>query len=71
MALEFLRDLFRRCDVTAFAAFTALALVFGYLLVAGHVLFTVTSGFYFSLTILYARAHFAAKRRDMLLWKKN
>ena len=71
MALEFLRDLFRRCDVTAFAAFTALALVFGYLLVAGHVLFTVTSGFYFSLTILCARAHFAAKRRDMLLWKKN
>ena len=71
LAFQFFRDLFRRCDEIAFAAFAALGLVFGYLFIAGHVLFTVTSGFYFSLMILYSRVHFAARKQDILLWKER
>lgn len=69
LAVQFFRSLWRRCDAVGFALFTALGLVFGYLFLAGHVLFTVTSGFYFSLIILYSRVHFASRKEDVLLWK--
>ena len=53
--LLFLRDLFTRFSLTAYCCAVALALCVGYLTIAGHTLFSVTSGFYFSLVLLYAR----------------
>ena len=51
----FLRGLFRRLDLRAWCCVLSLGLAVGYLCLAGHTLFSVTSGFYFALTLLYAR----------------
>ena len=51
----FLRDLFTRSSPTAWCCAVSLGLCVGYLTIAGHTLFSVTSGFYFALILLYAR----------------
>ncbi|MBR3867245.1 MAG: O-antigen ligase family protein [Butyricicoccus sp.] len=51
----FLRDLFTRPSLTAWCCAVSLGLCVGYLAIAGHTLFSVTSGFYFALILLYAR----------------
>ncbi len=51
----FLCDLFRRFTFTGWCCAISLALCCGYLFFAGHTLFSVTSGFYFALVLLYAR----------------
>jgi len=71
LAIEFFIGFFKNFSITAWAAFLALGLCAGYLFIAGHVLFSVTSGFYFSLTIVYSRLLFAKHGEDMLLWKKK
>ena len=53
--LLFLRDLFTRFGLTAYCCAISLGLCVGYLAIAGHTLFSVTSGFYFALILLYAR----------------
>lgn len=53
--LLFLRDLFTRPTLTAWCCAVSLGLCVGYLAIAGHTLFSVTSGFYFALILLYAR----------------
>lgn len=49
------RDLFRRFDLRNLVCCTVLALCVGYLFMAGHVLFSVTGGFYFAYLIAYTR----------------
>ena len=51
----FLKGLARRFTLTGWCCTLALLLCCGYLFVAGHTLFSVTSGFYFALVLLYAR----------------
>ena len=53
--LLFLRDLFTHPSLTAWCCAVSLGLCVGYLAIAGHTLFSVTSGFYFVLILLYAR----------------
>lgn len=53
--VQLLRDVWRDPGVTGIFGMMALVLCCGYLFVAGHVLFSVTSGFYFALTLLYLR----------------
>ncbi len=48
-------DLFRSFSLRNLACCTALALCVGFLVLAGHVLFSVTSGFYFAFMIAYTR----------------
>lgn len=69
MAVEFFIGFFKNLDITACALFMALGLCAGYLFIAGHVLFSVTSGFYFALTIVYSRVYFARSGENVLLWK--
>ena len=71
LGAAFLRGLFRKFSITSFAAFIALGVTVGYLIIAGHVLFSVTSGFYLSFTLLYSRVVFADRPEDILLWKKQ
>lgn len=52
----FLKGLTRRLTLTGWCCALALLLCCGYLFIAGHTLFSVTSGFYFALILLYARA---------------
>lgn len=51
----FLKDLTRRFTLLGWCCTLALLLCFGYLFIAGHTLFSATSGFYFALILLYAR----------------
>ncbi|WP_458862474.1 O-antigen ligase family protein [Acidaminobacterium chupaoyuni] len=55
VGVAFLRRFFRSRDLFSFAVFLALGLCAGYLFIAGHILFSVTSGFYFSLLLLYGK----------------
>ena len=71
LAVEFFKIFVRRFDLTAFALLLSLGLTVGYLVIAGHVLFSVTSGFYFSFTIVYSRVWFADRPEEILLWKKQ
>lgn len=45
----------RKFSVLGLGAFVSLGLCVGYLVIAGHVLFTVTSGFYFTVILAYAK----------------
>ena len=45
----------RNFSVIGLGAFVSLGLCVGYLVIAGHVLFTVTSGFYFTVILAYAK----------------
>ena len=71
VALEFFKGLVRKPDFVSVALFTGIGLCAGYLVIAGHVLFSVTSGFYFILAIVISRIHFAEKSEDILLWKQK
>jgi hypothetical protein len=53
--ISFIVRFFHRFTVLGFGAFLSLGLCVAYLTLAGHVLFTVTSGFYFAITLAYAR----------------
>lgn len=68
LGAQFLRSLFRQFDLTAFALLLSLGLTTGYLFIAGHVLFSVTSGFYYAFVILYSRVYFA-KEEQNIFWK--
>jgi len=70
MAIRFFRGLFRAFNVRAFALFLALGMTFGYLTIAGHVLFSVTSGFYLVFVIIYSQVCFAKSPEEILLWKQ-
>jgi len=48
-------DLFRRFSLRNLACCTALGLCVGFLVLAGHVLFSVTAGFYFAFMLCYTR----------------
>ena len=61
--LALLRDLLRAVNVRSLAGLLALGLGAGYLFAAGHVLFSVTAGFFFSFVIVYARAFLCGGKR--------
>lgn len=69
VAIEFFTGFFKNFSITAIALFAALGICAGYLFIAGHVLFSVTSGFYFALVIVYSRVAFASEPGKILLWK--
>lgn len=71
MAIDFFRSFLRRPDIMTTALVASLAMCAGYLFIAGHILFSVTSGFYFVFVIVYSRAYFARDNRQVLLWKRN
>jgi hypothetical protein len=58
-AIEFIKAFLKKPDLIGFAFFMALGMTLGYLTLAGHVLFTVTSGQYFVLAIAFSRLYFA------------
>lgn len=53
--IGFLVRFVKNFHVLGLGAFLSLGLCVAYLTIAGHVLFTVTSGFYFAVTLAYAR----------------
>lgn len=57
----------RRVDAYSLACFISVGLTGAYLLAAGHVLFSVTSGFYFALMLVYSHLYFAGSTEEMKL----
>jgi len=55
-------------DLTPVACLVALGLCAGYLIIAGHILFSVTSGFYFSYLLLYGKAVYAKGPEEMRIF---
>lgn len=53
--VEFLMRSIQNFNVLVLGAFVSLGITVGYLTVAGHILFTVTSGFFFAFVLIYAR----------------
>lgn len=64
LAVEFFKSLFKQFDIISYALFIGLGMSFGYLALAGHVLFTVTSGQYFVLAIAFSRLYFAPSAEE-------
>lgn len=54
-------------DLMPLACLVSLGLCAGYLIIAGHVLFSVTSGFYFSFMLIYGRALFTENSRELTI----
>lgn len=71
-AIDFFRGLFHRpFDAMCLALIASIGMCAGYLIIAGHVLFSVTSGFYFIFAIAYSRAYFAHESGDAALWHEG
>ena len=71
LAVEFISSLLR-CrpfNLTGLVLLVTLLTGAGYLFLAGHVLFSVTSGFYFVFVIAYSRVWLAKGAEDVLLWR--
>ena len=61
--VQFLMNMVRNFNILVFGAFISLGITVGYLIVAGHILFTVTSGFFFAFVLVYARLLTTDKNR--------
>lgn len=59
LAVDFFRGFGKKRDIRSFAYFLGIGLAAGYLILSGHVLFTVTSGQYFVFAILLSRLYFS------------
>lgn len=57
--VSFISRFRRRIDMTGLACFLSLGMCAAYSVIAGHIVFSVTSGFYFSLILLYAHLYYA------------
>lgn len=67
VGLQFILRVVRRLDIMGCALIIALAVSTGYLIMAGHILFSVTSGFYYIFTIVYSRVYLAEKVSELRL----
>jgi hypothetical protein len=65
LGVGFLRKFTKQVDLYSVACFLAIGLTTGYLILAGHVLFTVTSGFYYALILLYAHLYLSSSPQEV------
>lgn len=64
LGFSFLRSFFKHIDFQTLGAFVSLGTCVCYFVIAGHVLFSVTSGFFFSLTVVYGCYLFYEENRS-------
>ena len=68
LGVQFLVNLFRRFDLMGLCIAVALALCAGYLIIAGHVLFSVSSGFYFALMLAISRLYYTPQPHELRIY---
>ena len=68
LGVQFLINLFRRFDLMGLCIAVALALCAGYLIIAGHVLFSVSSGFYFALMLAISRLYYTPQPHELRIY---
>lgn len=61
----FLRAFFKKINMMGICLVISIGMCAGYMALAGHVLFSVTSGFYFSLMLVYGRVFYADKTETL------
>ena len=71
LGINFLLSFFRRINTVSVSLLLSLGMTVGYLAMAGHILFSVTSGFYLSFIILYSRVFFADTKEKINIWKNS
>lgn len=65
LGFRFIKNMFRKFSFGALTLFISLTLCVGYLLIAGHILFSVTSGYYFTLMLAYSAIFFSDDIRKL------
>ena len=68
LGVQFLIDLFRRFDLMGLCIAVSLALCAGYLVIAGHVLFSVSSGFYFAIILALSRLYYTPQPEELRIY---
>lgn len=62
--VRLLKNAFRKFDVVGLALLVGIGLCTGYLLIAGHVLFSITSGFWYALVFAYAALYYGEVKKN-------
>jgi len=70
LGVDFLIGFFRKIDTMGVCLFVAIGMCTAYMAMAGHVLFSPTSGFYYVLILAYAKVYYTPDPRDIRLIKK-
>lgn len=65
LGVGFLIRMFKRFDLMGLCIAVSLALCAGYLIIAGHILFSVSSGFYFALTLVFATLYYTPRPDEL------
>ncbi len=65
LGVGFLLRCFEKFDLTGLGLLVSLGLCVGYFVMAGHVLFSVTSGFYFAFMLVYAHLYYAVSPKKL------
>lgn len=65
LGIEFFIGFIKKRSLLSFALFIGIGLAAGYLIISGHVLFTVTSGQYFVLAIALSRLYFSENANEL------
>ena len=68
LGVQFLVSLFRRFDLMGLCIAVSLALCAGYLTIAGHVLCSVSSGFYFALMLAFSRLYYTPQPEALRIY---
>ncbi len=68
LGVQFLIDLFRHFDLMGLCIAVSLALCAGYLVIAGHVLFSVSSGFYFAIILALSRLYYTPQPEELRIY---
>lgn len=69
LGVQLLLSLFRRFDLMGLCLAVSLGLCAGYLIIAGHVLFSVSSGFYFALILAVSRLYYTPQPENLRLYR--
>lgn len=65
LSFSFIMKFIKKIDLCGLCLFLSMGMTTAYLIVAGHVLFSTTSGGYYALMLVYARAYCARKSEDI------
>lgn len=68
LGVQFIVNLFKHFDLMGLCIAVALALCAGYLIIAGHVLFSVSSGFYFALMLAISRLYYTPQPDQLRIY---
>ncbi len=70
LGVRLVKNFIKKPDIFGLGCFMAVGLTAGYLIIAGHVLFSVTSGFFFAFMLLISELYYADSKEDMQIFPR-